>query len=92
MDICVIGAGYVGLVTSACLAYLGNQVIAVESNPERLNSLSQGIVPFFEPGLQEFVKVGIDSGFLTFSDKLEESVKKAQIIFIAVGTPSLPNG
>jgi UDPglucose 6-dehydrogenase len=92
VDICVIGAGYVGLVTSACLAYLGNQVVAVESNPERLTSLQKGIVPFFEPGLQDFVKQGIESGFLTFSDKLEEAVQKAQIIFIAVGTPSLPNG
>ncbi|MBU6450322.1 MAG: UDP-glucose/GDP-mannose dehydrogenase family protein [Cyanobacteria bacterium REEB67] len=92
MDICVVGAGYVGLVTSACLAYLGNHVIAVESNPERLNSLKSGAVPFFEPGLQEFVQQTSESGFLTFSDNLPEAVKKAQIIFIAVGTPSLPNG
>lgn len=92
MDICVIGAGYVGLVTSACLAYLGNQVTAVESNPERLGSLRKGLVPFFEPGLQEFVQTTSESGFLTFSDNLEEAVRKAHVIFIAVGTPSLPNG
>lgn len=92
MEICVIGAGYVGLVTSACLAYLGNQVTAVESNPDRLGSLSKGIVPFFEPGLQEFVKSTAESGFLNFSDNIEAAVKRADIIFIAVGTPSLPNG
>ena len=81
-----------GLVTSACLAYLGNHVIAVESNPDRLNSLKAGGVPFFEPGLQEFVQKTSQSGNLTFSDNLAEAVKKAQIIFIAVGTPSLPSG
>ena len=67
MDICVIGAGYVGLVTSACLAYLGNLVTAVEANPERLGSLKSGLVPFFEPGLQDFVKETSESGFLNFS-------------------------
>lgn len=92
MDICVIGAGYVGLVTSACLAYLGNQVTAVEANPERLGSLKKGLVPFFEPGLQEFVKETSESGYLKFTDSLDSAVKAADIIFIAVGTPSLPNG
>jgi UDPglucose 6-dehydrogenase len=92
VEICVIGAGYVGLVTSACLAYLGNHVIAVESNPDRLNSLKAGAVPFFEPGLEEFVKKTSESGNLTFSDNLTEAVQQAQIIFIAVGTPSLPSG
>jgi UDPglucose 6-dehydrogenase len=82
----------VGLVTSACLAYLGNHVIAVESNPERLHSLQAGGVPFFEPGLEEFVKKTAESGKLTFSDNLADAVKQAQIIFIAVGTPSLPSG
>jgi UDPglucose 6-dehydrogenase len=92
VDICVIGAGYVGLVTSACLAYLGNQVTAVEVSEERLGSLRKGLVPFFEPGLQEFVQTTSQSGNLTFSDNLESAVKKADVIFIAVGTPSLPNG
>ncbi|MFX5279753.1 hypothetical protein ABTC66_20405 [Acinetobacter baumannii] len=55
MDICVIGAGYVGLVTSVCFAYLGNRVIAVDANPERLASLKKGNAPFFEPGLNEFL-------------------------------------
>jgi len=92
VDICVVGAGYVGLVTSACLAYFGNQVRAVEVNPHRLNSLSQGVMPFFEPGLEEFVKMCLEKGTLKFTDNLEEGVKAADVIFICVGTPPLPNG
>ncbi len=92
MDISVIGAGYVGLVTSACLAYLGNRVIAVDSNREKLESLKQGRAPFFEPGLDEFLTAAIGSGFLEFSDSIESAVAKSQVVFIAVGTPPLPNG
>lgn len=92
MEICVVGAGYVGLVTSACLAYLGHEVIAVESNPDRLDRLKEGVVPFFEPGLQEFVSDGIKTGLLEFTGDLNKAVKKSQIIFIAVGTPSHANG
>ena len=92
MDICVIGAGYVGLVTSVCFAYLGNRVVAVDSNPERIASLKKGQAPFFEPGLNEFLTEGINSGFLEFTDNIESAVKKSQVIFIAVGTPPLPNG
>ncbi len=92
MDICVVGAGYVGLVTSACLAYLGNQVIAVDSNKGRLSDLRAGKTPFFEPGLDEFLKETIGSGFLTFSDSIEFGVAKSQVIYIAVGTPPMPNG
>ena len=92
MDICVIGAGYVGLVTSACFAHLGNNVTAVDANPERLASLNRGEVPFHEPGLNEFIKDCVDSGFLKFTNKIEAAVKKAQVIFIAVGTPSASTG
>jgi UDPglucose 6-dehydrogenase len=92
VDVCVIGAGYVGLVTSACLAFLGNTVIAVDANTARLESLKRGIVPFFEPGLSEFLTESISTGLLTFSDSIEQAVKKSQIIFIAVGTPPMPNG
>ncbi len=92
MDICIVGAGYVGLVTSACLSYLGHHVIAVDSNEDRLNALKRGEMPFFEPGLEPFVKQCVKSEFLTFTDKLEEAVKKSEIIFIAVGTPPLPTG
>ena len=92
MEICVVGAGYVGLVTSACFAYLGHEVVAVESNPDRLELLKKGKVPFYEPGLQEFVSDGIKSGLLDFSDDLDSAVKKSQVVFIAVGTPSLQSG
>jgi len=92
VDICVIGAGYVGLVTSVCFAYLGNRVVAVDANPERIASLKKGNAPFFEPGLNEFLTEGINSGFLEFTDNIESAVKKSQVIFIAVGTPPLPNG
>lgn len=92
VDICIVGAGYVGLVTSACLSYLGNHVIAVDSNTEKLQALKRGEMPFYEPGLDEFVKECVKSEFLQFSDKLEDAVKKSDIIFIAVGTPPLPSG
>ncbi len=92
MDICVVGAGYVGLVTSACLAHLDNKIIAVDSNQERLASLRTGKSPFFEPNLDEFLMDAISSGNLQFSDSVDEAVKKSEIIFIAVGTPPMPNG
>ncbi|HEY9784738.1 MAG TPA: hypothetical protein V6D17_04985, partial [Candidatus Obscuribacterales bacterium] len=92
MDICVVGAGYVGLVTSACLAYLGNHVIAVDSNIEKLDSLRKGEVPFYEPNLDKFVKECLKTEFLEFSDRLDAAVKKSDIIFIAVGTPPHANG
>jgi UDPglucose 6-dehydrogenase len=92
VDICVIGAGYVGLVTSACLAYLGNQVVAVEANDARLTALSSGKVPFFEPDLDELVKQCVASGSLVFTKDLSDAVKRSQVIFIAVGTPAHPDG
>jgi len=92
VDVCVIGAGYVGLVTSACLAYLGNQVIAVDADGNRLSKLRKGLIPFYEPGLEEFVRSCTKNGFLEFSDNLVEAVKRSTVIFVAVGTPSLPDG
>ena len=92
MNICVVGAGYVGLVTSACLAYLGNKVVTVESNPARLDELAKGKVPFFEPGLQEFVSDCLKSKTIKFSSDISQAVKSSQVIFIAVGTPSKANG
>ncbi len=92
MEICVIGAGYVGLVTSACLAYLGNRVVAVDSNKARLDSLRSGKSPFYEPGLDDFLADAIKSGNLEFSESIDTAVTKSQVIFIAVGTPPMPNG
>ena len=92
MDVCVIGAGYVGLVTSCCLAYLGNRVMVVESNPQRLNTLKAGIVPFFEPGLTDILQSLSSTGLLEFTDSIDQGVKRSDVIFIAVGTPSLAGG
>ncbi len=92
MEICVIGAGYVGLVTSAALAYFGNQVTTVESNSLKLKELKQGKVPFFEPHLEKLVHKGLTSNLLKFTENLESAVKSAQVIFIAVGTPSGNDG
>jgi UDPglucose 6-dehydrogenase len=92
VDICVIGAGYVGLVTSCCLSYLGNSVTCVEADKKRLDKLKSGSTPFFEPHLEEFTRQLTASGHLRFSDSLDLAVKHADVIFIAVGTPSLSNG
>ena len=92
MDICVVGAGYVGLVTSACFAYLGNKVVAVDSNRHRLDSLRAGKSPFYEPGLDDFLIDVMQSGNLEFSEDIEHAVLRSQVIFIAVGTPPMPNG
>ncbi len=92
MDICVIGAGYVGLVTSACLAFFGNKVVAVDSDKNKIGRLRDGDMPFYEPGLKEFVRTCTASGSLEFCDDLTAAVKRSSVIFIAVGTPSLADG
>src|SRR5690606_31924505 len=80
VEVCVIGAGYVGLVTSCCLAYLGHHVVVVEANPDRLAMLKKGTPPIFEPGLEELMK-SIEPGMLEFSDSIDTGVKGAEIIF-----------
>ncbi len=92
MDVCVIGAGYVGLVTSACLAYFGNNVIAVDADERRLLSLKSGKSPFYEPGLDQFIGECSANGTLEFSSNLGDAVKRSEIIFIAVGTPAKSDG
>lgn len=92
MDIGVIGAGYVGLVTAACFASLGNNVICVDIDKEKIKSLKKGKVPFYEPGLEELVKNGLRKRELTFTADISPAVKKSKVIFIAVGTPPRDNG
>lgn len=92
MNIAVIGTGYVGLVTGSVFADMGNDVICVDKEPGRIKQLSSGKVPFYEPGLEEIVKRNVDDGRLSFTTDLVSSVKKAEVIFIAVGTPSKENG
>ncbi len=91
-SICVVGTGYVGLVTGTCLADFGNSVICVDVIQEKIDSLKNGEIPFYEPGLVEMVSRNAASGRLTFSTSLKESVKKCEVIFIAVGTPSDDSG
>jgi UDPglucose 6-dehydrogenase len=91
MNIAVIGAGYVGLSSGACLAELGHRVFCAESNSEKLESLKSGKLPFFEPGLDELVSRNRAAGRLTFGST-EEAIDHGQAVFICVGTPPLENG
>ncbi len=91
-DICVVGAGNVGLVTAACLAELGNKVICVDNNIKKIEGLEKGILPFYEPGLDEMVCRNRDSGKLSLGATIEEGARKADIIFICVGTPQKSDG
>ena len=92
MNIAVIGTGYVGLVTGSVFADLGNDVICVDKDSNRIEQLSQGKIPFYEPGLEELVKRNMDDHRLSFTTDLPSAVKKSDVIFIAVGTPSKANG
>ena len=92
MKVCVIGTGYVGLVAGTCLAEMGNDVICVDNNLEKLSQLENGIVPIYEPGLEELIKVNVSEGRLYFTSNLKEAVQKSLVCFIAVGTPQGEDG
>ena len=92
MDICVMGVGYVGLVTGAVFADLGNDVICVDTDEKKINNLNEGIMPIYEPGLEEMVRRNSRDGRLRFTTDFSNGVNNSKVIFIAVGTPSLPNG
>jgi UDPglucose 6-dehydrogenase len=91
-QICVVGVGYVGLVTGACFSDLGNRVVALDVNPERVENLKKGIMPIYEPGLEELVRRNVNAGRLSFTTDYAEALKNSEFVFIAVGTPSGVNG
>jgi UDPglucose 6-dehydrogenase len=92
MKICVIGTGYVGLVTGVCLAEIGNTVICVDKNKDKINMLQNGKVPIYEKGLEELIKKNIADGNLIFSEDRVYGAREGEIVFICVGTPPLPSG
>ena len=92
MKICVVGTGYVGLVAGACLAEMGNDVICVDNNEQKIATLMKGQVPIYEPGLEELIEANMREGRLNFTTNLREAVEKSLICFIAVGTPQGEDG
>ena len=92
MKVCVIGTGYVGLVTGACLAHVGHNVVCVDNNEEKVKLMKSGQSPIFEPGLSEIMQAAIQSNHIEFTTDLHAGVNHGEILFIAVGTPALPSG
>ena len=90
MKICMIGSGYVGLVSGACFSELGNNVICVDNNSNKISKLKNGEIPIYEPGLEELIKRNLKQKRLQFSTNISESIKKSDLIFICVGTPTNP--
>lgn len=90
MDITIIGTGYVGLVAATCFASAGHQIHCVDSNPDKLTQLKKGEVPFFEPGLEDLFKQNKTG--MSFYSAISDAISKSKIVFIAVGTPELPDG
>ena len=92
MRVCVIGTGYVGLVTGVCLAHIGHDVVCVDNNEEKVKLMRAGQSPIFEPGLSEIMQSSSQSGRLEFTTDISAGILHGEILFIAVGTPPLPNG
>src|SRR3989338_5853079 len=92
MNVGIIGTGYVGLVTGACFADLGNKVICVDSDKEKIAKLKKGIMPIYESGLQEMVLHNLKEKRISFTPSLKDAVLHTGVIFICVGTPPKDNG
>src|SRR5581483_2470020 len=92
MNICVVGTGYVGLVTGAVFADLGNDVVCVDNQPDKIALLQAGRMPIYEPGLEEMVARNVADGRLAFTTDLTGAVRRSLIVFITVGTPPKADG
>ena len=92
MNICVVGVGYVGLVTGVVFSDLGNDVICIDIDQDRIDKLNNGIMPIYEPGLEEMIERNVNDKRLTFTTDMKKSVENSEVIFIAVGTPSKEGG
>jgi len=92
MNIAIVGSGYVGLVSGVCFSHIGHNVICVDNNEAKVRSLKAGNVPIYEPGLEELLKKYLKKKKLTFTTSIRDAVHESDVIFIAVGTPSKPNG
>ena len=92
MRVCVIGTGYVGLVTGVCLSYAGHEVVCIDNNEEKVKLMQSGQPPIYEPQLSELMQASMEAGRLEFSTDLGKGVNHGEILFIAVGTPALPSG
>src|SRR3954470_11235420 len=92
MRITIIGTGYVGLVTGACFAEVGHQVICVDCDAKKVETLKAGGIPIYEPGLDELVRENVERGRLSFTTSTLHGVENSEIIFIAVPTPPQPDG
>lgn len=92
MNICVIGTGYVGLVSGTCFADFGHNVICVDNNQEKINKLTHGVVPIYEIGLEDLIKRNVKENRLHFTTDLQSAIKNSLVVFIAVGTPSKDDG
>ena len=91
MKLCMIGTGYVGLVSGVCFSDLGNTVYCVDNDIEKINALNKEILPIYEPGLDEILKRNYKQKRLIFTNNLKEAVENSDIIFICVGTPTKKN-
>ncbi|MCB1034350.1 MAG: UDP-glucose/GDP-mannose dehydrogenase family protein, partial [Acidobacteria bacterium] len=92
MNICVVGSGYVGLVTGACLADFGMNVVGVDKDAAKVAALRRGEIPIYEPGLDTLVRKNSGAGRLSFTTEIGPAIESATVIFIAVGTPSRSDG
>jgi len=92
LDVGVLGTGYVGLVTGACLAYVGHRVVCADKDEEKVSALGEGRIPIYEPGLEDMVQRGVRRGYLSFTAELSKTVREVDVAFIAVDTPQGEDG